>query len=62
MVSRSSSLEKEPVPAPEKQRSNPYESAPTNAKIHNIAKYLEPIAGVLEGVLTSGGNEVLDQI
>ena len=29
---------------------------------HQIDKYLGPIAGVLEGVLTSGGNEVLDQI
>ena len=28
--------------------------------IHQIDKYLGPIAGVLEGVLTSGGNEVLD--
>ena len=27
---------------------------------HNIDKYLAPIAGVLEGVLTSGGSEVLE--
>lgn len=33
-----------------------------NSKTHDIEKYLRPIAGVLEGVLTSGGNEVLDQI
>ena len=31
-------------------------------KINNLNKYLGPIAGVLEGVLTSGGNEILDQI
>ena len=31
-------------------------------KIHNIEKYLVPIAGVLEGILTSGGNEVLEHI
>lgn len=31
-------------------------------KIHHLDKYLAPIAGVLEGVLTSGGNEVLDHI
>ena len=37
----------------------------SNAKdlpINNIAKYLEPIAGVLEYVLTNGGSEVLPQI
>jgi hypothetical protein len=33
-----------------------------NVKIHNIEKYLAPIAGVLEGILTSGGNEVLEHI
>ena len=31
-------------------------------RIHHLDRYLAPIAGVLEGVLTSGGNEVLDQI
>ena len=31
-----------------------------NYKIHHIDKFLAPIAGVLEGVLTCGGNEVLD--
>lgn len=33
-----------------------------DGRIHNIERYLGPIAGVLEKVLTSGGNEVLDQI
>ena len=28
--------------------------------IYHINKYLEPIAGVLEYVLTSGGDEILD--
>lgn len=31
-------------------------------RIQNIEKYLAPIAGVLEGILTSGGNEVLEHI
>lgn len=35
---------------------------PKDLPIYNINKYLEPIAGVLEYVLTSGGTEVLNQI
>jgi hypothetical protein len=31
-------------------------------RVLSIEKYLGPIGGVLEKVLTSGGNEVLDQI
>ena len=44
---------------------NPFKMPQENgqhSKIHHIDKYLGPIAGVLEGVLTCGGNQVLDQI
>lgn len=30
--------------------------------VYDINKYLQPIAGVLEYVLTSGGDEILEQI
>ena len=30
--------------------------------VYDISKYLEPIAAVLENVLTSGGEEILNQI
>ncbi len=51
----------EQTPKLMKKQSNPFEQK-NPQKIHNIDKYLGPIAGVLEGVLTTGGNEVVDQI
>ena len=59
MVERASSLEQadeNPFSAPKPE----LPAAKTSA--HDIDKYLSPIAGVLEGVLTCGGNEILDQI
>ena len=47
-------------------QTNPLLQPPSTAgrdmPFYNINKYLEPIAGVLEYVLTSGGEEILAQI
>lgn len=58
MVERASSLEH----AEENPFSAPKPEMAVKTSAHDIDKYLSPIAGVLEGVLTCGGNEILDQI
>jgi len=58
MVERASSLEH----ADENPFSAPKPEMAVKTSAHDIDKYLSPIAGVLEGVLTCGGNEILDQI
>jgi len=44
---------------PEAEKEN---SLKEGAIVYQLKKYLEPISGVLESVLTSGGDEIIDQI